>query len=781
VLILQDLRYALRTLKYNPGFTLGAAATMALGIGVNTALFTLINAVVLRPTPVPDPKSLYEITSTLDAADFGRFRQNCQSCGEIVAMTWVLPSLGTSSEVVHGNEVSSNYFTAMAVKPHLGRFFSEHDTNIIVLNYDFWVRKFQADPAVLGRTIELSGRDYVIAGVAQKGFFGTMPLVANFWTMLPQNFQSQKASVRMLMRLKPGLSQSQTEDELTAINSRFAPSLPATGRDRQRVRLQSRATLIPLNTRTAGIAAVLMVCVGMVLLIACANVANLMLARAAARQREMSVRLALGASRGRLLQQLLTESMVVAVLGGVLAIFIAIWTLPALSAFVQSKLPALWGQWALHLTPDFRVFAYTAGLCAAAATLFGLVPALQSTRLDVSSGLKDGGNQGIRWKKSRFRSGLVVIQVMLCLVLLINAGLLTRSLANSYTEDPGFDAQHNLIVQFDTTSSDQTLRSQMLDRIASVPGVESVAATRHVPLLGNGYGKISRTTSDVDSGIPTAVSQVGATYFRTLGIAVLSGRSFTSEEERSNAAVAVLSEAGARKLFPGENPLGKAFTLAGQAQPHMTAVVVGVARDIRSIRLAEVDPAHVYLPIDLAHMQGGVHYMVRTRGEPTKLLPAVRQSAYEISRGNQLLVYSFDIAIGFQRLPAEMGSAVAAVLGMLALVLAVVGIYGVIAYSVSQRTREIGIRIALGATVRDVKLLVLRQGMFLVGIGIAAGMAGAVPLALILRSLLHGVSPVDPLTFCTVSAMLVVVAGVAMWAPTRRATRVEPLLALHHE
>jgi len=779
VLILQDLRYALRTLKNNPGFTLGAATTMALGIGINTTLFTLINAVILRPTPIPDPKSLYEITSTLDGADFERFRQNCRSCGEIVAMTWILPSLGTSSEVVHGNEVSSNYFTAMAVKPHLGRFFSEDDTNIIVLNYDFWVRKFQADPAALGRTIELSGRDYVIAGVAPKGFFGTMPLVANFWTMLPRNFPNSKASVRILMRLKPGISPAQTEDELTAINSRFTPSFTGASRDRQRVRIQSRATLIPLNSRTAGIAAVLLVCVGMVLLIACANVANLMLARAAVRQREMSVRLALGASRGRLLQQLLTESMAVAVLGGVLAIFIAIWTLPALSALVQSKLPNLWGQWALHLTPDFRVFAYTAGLCAAAATLFGLVPALQSTRLDVSSGLKDGGNQGIRWKKSRFRSGLVVIQVMLCLVLLINAGLLTRSLANSYTEDPGFDAQRNLIVQFDTTSSDQTLRSQMLDRIASVPGVESVAATRHVPLLGSGYGKISRTSSHVDSGIPTAVSQVGAAYFRTLGIAVLSGRSFTTEEERSNAAVAVLSEAAARKLFPGENPIGKAFTLAGQ--PQVTAVVVGVARDTRSIRLAEVDPAHVYLPIDLAHMQSSVHYLVRTRGEPTKLLPVVRQSAYEISRGNQLLVYSFDIAIGFQRLPAEAGSAVAAVLGMLALVLAVVGIYGVISYSVSQRTREIGIRIALGATVRDVKLLVLRQGMFLAGMGIAAGMAGAVPLALVLRSLLHGVSPLDPLTFCAVPAMLLAVAGVAMWAPTRRATRVEPLLALHHE
>ncbi|HEY6392495.1 MAG TPA: ABC transporter permease [Bryobacteraceae bacterium] len=772
--ILQDLHYALRALKNNPGFTLGAATTMALGIGINTALFTLINAVILRPTPVPNPKSLYEIASTLDAAGFDRFGQNCRSCGEIVAMTWVLPSLGTSSEVVHGNEVSPNYFTAMAVKPHLGRFFSEQDTNIIVLNYDFWERKFQADPEVLGRTIKLSGRDYIITGVAQKGFFGTMPLVANFWTMLPRDFPNQNASVRLLMRLKPGVSQAQTEDELTAISSRFS-------QDRQRVRIQSRATLIPLNSRTAGIAAVLMVCVGMVLLIACANVANLMLARAAVRQREMSVRLALGASRGRLLRQLLTESMAVAVLGGILAIFIAIWTLPALSAFVQSKLPALWGQWALHLTPDFRVFAYTAGLCAAAGALFGLAPALHSSRLDVSSGLKDGGSQGIRWKKSRFRSGLVVVQVMLCLILLINAGLLARSLANSYTEDPGFDVQHNLIVQLDDTSGDRTIRSQMLERIASVPGVESVAVARHVPLLGSGYGKISRTSSDVDSGIPAAVNQVGTAYFRTLGIAVLSGRSFTPEEERGNAAVAVLSEAAARKLFPGENPIGKSFTLGGQAQPHATAVVIGVARDTRSIKLSELDPAHVYLPIDLAHTQGSVHYLVRTRGEPTKLLPVIRQSAYEISRGNPLLVYSFDIAIGFQRLPAEMGGAVAAVLGMLALVLAVVGIYGVISYSVSQRTREIGIRIALGATVRDVKLLVLRQGMFLAGIGIAAGMAGAVPLALVLRSLLHGVSPLDPLTFCAVPAMLVIVAGAAMWAPTRRATRVEPLSALHHE
>lgn len=448
---------------------------MALGIGVNMAVFTLVNSVLFRPTPVGEPKSLYELTSGVDIAEFSRFRQGCLNCAEVAAYAWVLPAMSDSGdgEIVHGNEVSPNYFRAMAVQPALGRFLREEDYrdlagNAIVLNYEFWRLRFQADSAVLGRSLKLGGRAYTIVGVAPPQFSGTMPLVAKFWTMLPLGSDTER--VHALVRVKPGMSPVRIEQELTALRRHFNPSRAGANPDADRVRLQSRANLIPLNPSTGVLAALLMGCVGLVLLIACANVTNLVLARSADRRREIALRIALGASRERLLRLLITESLVVSGLGGGLALLVTSWVLPVFAAIVQSRVPQIWGQWALDLSPDLRVFAYTGAASVAAALLIGLVPALMATRLDVSVGLKDGGSQGAQWSRSPLRSGLVVVQVALCLVLLINAGLLARSLSNAYTEQPGFDTVRNLIVQFDIgRERDSALTTQMLERLSAVP------------------------------------------------------------------------------------------------------------------------------------------------------------------------------------------------------------------------------------------------------------------------------------------------------------------------
>ncbi len=786
----QDMRYALRTLRASPGFAIVAAATMALGIGVNTALFTLLNAALFRPTPVGSPQTLFEVGSGTDSAEFLRFQKGCSSCAEVAGYNWILPVMGGDGqrEIVHGNLVSANYFRAALIQPALGRFFSEDDYrdlggNAIVLNYEFWQRQFRGDPSAIGRTLRLSGRNYTIVGVAPQQFIGTMPLVAKFWTLEPR--EPAAGLIHILVWARAHTSRAQMEDELTAIRRQFSHSREGANPDQDRVRLQSRANLIPLNPATASLAGLLMVCVGLVLLIACANVANLVLARSASRRREISVRLALGASRPRLLRQLFTESLAISMLGGMFAIFVSVWSLPALSAFIQSRMPQLWGQWNLTLTPDLRVFAYTGAICVAAAMVFGFVPALMATRADVSSGLKDGGSQGIQWSRSRLRSGLVIAQVALCLILLINAGVLTRSLANSYTDHPGFDADKNLIVQFDIGEGepDRTLSGQMRDRLASLPGVESVAAGRMVPLLGSGLGNLS--SGPDESGVRAGINQVDGTYFSTLGVPLLSGRTFSSEEAQTESPVAVISEAAAAKLFPGTNPLGRMVTfdgyLAGKPIAKRTAMVIGVARDTRSIKLAELDRAYVYFPIALDRPAATMHYFVRARRDALALLPALRQSGGELSRGHQLLVYPFDVAIGYQRMPAQAGGAVSGVLGLLALTLATVGIYGVISYSVSQRTREIGIRMAVGATTRDVSWMVLRQGLRLVVIGIVLGVAGAVPLARVIRAVMNGVTTIDPLTFIAVPLFLAAVAVSAMALPVMRAARVEPVAALRNE
>jgi predicted permease len=505
----QDARYAIRALSNTPGFTAVAVVTMALGIGVNTALFTIINAAVFRSTPVRDAQTLNETNGPLEAGEFAWLRRNPPASCEVAASAWILPSL-QGGELLHGYEASDNYFSAFDVQPGIGRLFSRDDYGLnggtaIVLSHDFWRRKFTGDPAVVGRTLKLDGGTHTIVGVAEKGFIGSMPLLPDFWTMLPERLEGRKW-LRVSVRLRSGASAGQAAAELSALRRRYL-ECGAIEREFTPVTLVSRATLVPLNTATGGLISLLMACVGFVLLIACSNVANLLLARAAGRQREIAVRASLGASRSRVLQQLLTESLLLAFIGGALGLVLAALALPVASATIQSRIPKLWGQWSLHLVPDVRVFLYTGATCVTAALLFGLVPALRATAHDLTSKVKEGSGAGAQWSRSRLRGGLVVVQVALCVVLLIGAGLLARSVANAYTADPGFDAHRTAVIQIDDRgdNADPTLHARILERLPAVPGIESAAAGARVPLLSSGR---ATARSNKDSPLPIAFNHV---------------------------------------------------------------------------------------------------------------------------------------------------------------------------------------------------------------------------------------------------------------------------------
>jgi predicted permease len=795
--VAQDLKFSARVLNRDRAHTLLTVLTIGFGVGVNTAIFALINSVLFRPMPVQAPASFYEIVSPADANAIQQFQQYCKACAGITSAVWALPTLGEAGEgpIIHGNQVEANYFEVLGIGSSMGRVFRPgSDTAAdsgIVLNYDFWQRQYGGAPDALGQTLKLSGRSYTIVGAAAKGFIGTMPLVSNFWIVAPTDSEARRALVRGLVRLRPGVTRDQAQDELTSIAVRLAPpaSGNATDPERSRIRLQSRRTMIPWNSGTAVMAGLLLAFTALVLLVACANVANLSLARSASRVRETSVRLALGASRSRLIRQLMTESLVLSMLGGVLALVVTAWTLPALSMYIQSLIPNLWGQWRFDLSPDLRVFGFTAGACVLAAIVFGLMPALQSTRLDVASGLKEGGTQTGGRSRSRLRSGLIVVQISVCGILLINAGLLGRALAESYAFSPGFETDGIVIGQLDIPASvtSAKLAERVLSRVAEIPGVDSVAASSHVPLLGYRMSTIAAGGEGLQ--LPSAVNQVTGGYFATLGIPLIQGRSFTSEEERSNAAVTVISEATAKKLFGRQGALGKSVHLGNAdrkpatTDPTRDLTVIGVARDTRSVRLSAIDEAYVYVPLNVGAPARTQHFLIRPRklAASSQFITAVRKVVAPVDGASQFIVYSFDIVLGFQRLPAQAGSAFAGFLGLMALGLASIGIYGVIAYSVGKRSREIGIRIALGATSGQVRALFIKEGGRLLCVGLVIGAAGGLLTAMALRSVLPGVRAFDSETLAAVTAFLSIVVLTALWSPTSKACRVEPLAALREE
>jgi predicted permease len=812
----QDLRYGVRMLVKNPGFTTIAILTLALGIGANTAIFTLLDKVLIRQLPVEQPHQL--VTFVEDASGepgdfsylrYAELRDRNEVLSGLVAY-WQCPfslSDGGQSERVIGQIVSGNYFDVLGVRPAVGRFFLPEegrtpDTHpVVVISHGLWRRRFGADPAAPGKTVSLNGHRYTVIGVAPSEFTGTtrgtasdvyVPIMMQGkWVMGRGAFLENRnmAWLQLLGRLKPNVSRQQAQASLSLLADEpgntspggkgsaksFAGALLMDGSRGQMNRVRDLS--LPLK--------LLMGVVGFVLLIGCANVANLLLARASARRKEMAVRLAIGAGRWRIVRQLLTESAILSAMGGGAGLLVAHWLTGLLIGFQQQTdfVPrAFDGNFA---DLDGRAMGFTLGLSLLTGIVFGLAPALQASKADFVAALKED-TPGLGRLAQRFslRNLLVVTQVTLSLVVLIGASLCVKSLRLLQEIDPGFEPAKVVTASFDLSQNgyDEARGRQFIarlsERVEALPGVEAVSFTNFVafggltptgPWIPEGYqpqpGK--RLTFDYNT--------ISSNYFRTLGIPIVSGREFTARDTGDSPSVAIINESLARRYWPGQEAVGK------RIKREEFAEVVGVVRDSNEKGLSAAPRPTIYFPMRNYISDLDLTLQVRTAMDAQTMLAAVRREVQTLDP--TLPVYNLgtlaqqkDGSLYTERLAATLLT----LFGLLALSLAAVGIYGVLSYAVTERTREMGVRLALGARPRDLIKLVVRQGLTLTLIGLVIGVGAAFALTRLIAKLLFGVSPTDPLTFVMIPLLLTGVALLACWIPARRATRVDPLAALKH-
>jgi len=821
--LLQDLNYGLRMLVKNPGFTAVAVLTLALGIGANTAIFTVINAVLLNPLPVKDVPHLYQLDTTdkktmvtvANATRLGVSFPNYQDYSREAAVFSSLaafqPTVLTLSgrgepKQFQGMLVTANYFDVLGVPAALGRtFLPEEDqkpggNSVAVLSYGLWAREFGADRGLIGRALTLNGNSYTVIGVAPPGFKGTFLFASadQIWVpvsmhsrilsgFLEDNFQDRRfLDFFCFGRLKPNVSPGQAEAAVETVAARLEKQYPRENAGRS-------AALAPLADATLGInqhgqvalaGGVMMGVVGLVLLIACVNLANLLLAQAARREKEMSIRAALGANSRRLLRQSLTESLALSLLGGLAGLVIAYWGRSVLWSFR----PALLAQSDLELALDARVLGFTLGLTLLTGILFGIVPALKVSHPDLNEALKAGGRAGtMAWGRSRFRHLLVISETALAFVALIGAGLFLRSLQSAEKIDPGFESKKLLTLNFDLGSQHydeahgEQFHRDAMERATSVSGVQSAAVASNAPLGGGLFRTIFLEGQDENSGqrgTLTTIDAISPGYFQALGIPLLRGRSFSDLDRKETLPVAVVSRAMARHFWPGADPLGKRFHFFGD---RTLREVVGEVADTVQNQLGEDPQPVAYLPLSQDFSPFGTLF-VRTTGDPRSVLATVRGQVQSLDRNLALTnVATIGETLSQGLWAPRMGAALLGVFAGLALILAAVGIYGVLSYPVSQRAQEVGIRMALGATHRQVLWLMVGQGFRLALVGVGVGLPLAFAFGHLLVSLLFGVKGGDPATFAGVSALLVSVALVACYVPARRATKVDPIVALRYE
>jgi len=826
--LIQDLRFGLRMLAKNPGFTAVAVLTLALGIGANTAIFSVVNAVLLRPLPYPEPGQLVQLradwsgspSSVIGSATFVEVKAQSQSLARIAAYSggeMTLTGVGSAERVVAG-AVTADFFPLLGIQPALGRNFTrEEDTpngpKAAILGHGLWQSRFGGDADVLGRTITLNEQSYTVVGILPARFQYPEPF--QLWTPLALGetggtfvkYGEGMMLLKAIARLKPGVTLQQAQAELQTIAQRIQPGGPtATPGGNPRPRGEGGEggegggggegvlTLVGLHEQVVGdVKGALLVLLGAVaflLLIACANVANLLLARAAARQREMAVRAALGAGRLRVARQLLTESVLLSLAGGGLGLLVAFWGVQALGQWSDASLPAMHG-----IGIDASVLAFTLGVSVITGLVFGLAPAFQAWRTDVNAALKQEGRGDTGGHRNRLRHLLVVSEVALALVLLIGAGLLIKSFSRLTEVNPGFRTDGVLTFQVTLggeKSSPQKVNfiEQIVERLKALPGVQAAAATDSLPLTqferitpAEIEGRPPIDWSKVKPGEvrPASRPTVTLDYFNAMGIPVKNGRAFTSEDARPAAGVVIVNEAFEKHHFPGESAVGKRIHLLGSSAGATWLTVVGVVSDVLQSGLAGDVMLEVYTPV-LEDAGGALSFVIRTTGKPASLISAVRATVAEVEP-NQALhnVMTMEQRLANTTTSRRLNTALLGSFAAVALLLAAGGIYGVMSYAVTQRRREIGVRMALGAQKSDVLGLIIHGGLRLTLLGVAIGLAGAFALTRYLSNLLYSVKTTDPLTFLSVAVALTGVALLASWLPARRAAKVDPMKALRCE
>jgi putative ABC transport system permease protein len=801
--MIADLRYALRMLAKSPAFTFVAILTLALAIGANTAIFSVVNAVLLRPLPYPQSEQLVRVFGTqptlpeapTSPANFLEWRTENQVFTHIA--TWNGQGFnltGTDKpERVIGARVSSDMFQLLGVQPALGRdFTAEEDRDgadrVVILSYDFWQHRFAGDRNAIGQTIKLSDQTYTIVGVMPRGFAFPSPR-AQIWT--PVAFNAAERATRdtnfidVVARLKPGVSLEQAQANMTAVAQSQAQRYPQTNAG-------IGVKVVSLQEQMVGdvrpMLVVLFGAVGFVLLIACANVANLLLARAAARHREMAIRGALGASRSRVVRLLLTESVLLAIVGGAVGLLLAIWSLDLLVSLKPANLPRL-----AEIGVNRTVFLFTAAVSVLTGVLFGLVPAWQVSKIDLNEGLKESGRGSDAPRRQRMRSLLVISEVALSIVLLVGAGLMIRSFARLLAVDPGFKPDHVLtafvslpVAKYSKREEQVAFYDRLLERLRNVPGISAAGVVSDIPLYGG-----SSTGFDVDGRTPALPGQramtdyriINSDYFAAMGMHMVKGRAFARTDTETAPGVVIINETLAARYFASEDPIGKRLNLSGG--PADPREIVGVVADVRNYGLDEDVKPEVYVPFFqsaagyLASQTSALTVVVRSTIDPTALTQTLREQVQALDKDQPVAaIKTMEVYLDESIAQRRFNMLLLGVFAGLALVLAAVGIYGVIAYTLTQRTHEMGIRIALGARGGDILRLVFSNSMATTIIGIATGIGAAFALTRLLRSLLYQVTATDPVVFATIPLLLLAVAAIATYFPARRAMKVDPISAL---
>jgi predicted permease len=806
--LLKDLRYAARMLRARPGFTLTAVLTLALGIGGTTAIFSLVNAVLREPLPFRDADRLFMVWEDATRAGFprndvapgnyaGMEAQN-QVFEQMAAVTQIGFNLSSGGEPlkVEGRGVTAGFFPLLGARPQLGRVIQPEEdkpgaNHVAVLSHGLWQRRFGRDPGIVGRDILLNGEKYAVIGVMPRGF-QFMESYVGLW--VPAALTAEELAnhgahyLTVIARTKPGVTAPQADADLAAIAARLAHDYPDSARG-------LRAYTLPLREQLVGDARrpllLLSLAIGAVLLIACANIAGLLLARAASRVREIAVRTALGAQRGRIVRQLLTESLLLSALGVVPGLLIAIWALSFLEQLIPESL-TLW----LHPTLDARALACTLVLSLATGLLFGLAPALQTSRIDVNEPLRQGGRTSTDAGPRRLRGALVVAEIAATLVLLVGAGLLAQTLYRMRYVDLGLQPERLLTLRtvlpsqkYGELQKRAAFYEEVLERVAHLPGVSRAGYGTSVPLewKGGTSGFAPEGMGPAEPGLSYDANhrQVSVDFLETMGIPLRRGRSFDRTDRGESRPVAIVNETMARQYWPGQDAVGRRFKIGDPDSKVPWVTIVGIVGDVRQMGLDAPVKAEMYLPYSQVADQPWFaprDLVVKTTGEPMGVVASVKREIAAVDPEQAVSnIRTLDDILDEEVVQRRLGATLLTAFAVLALLLASLGIYGILAYFVAQHTPEIGVRLALGASRGDILRLVLGRGMTLALLGVGLGALGALALTRLMSSLLFGISPTDPLTFALASTVLMALALLACYLPARRAVRVDPTIAMRYE